>query len=113
MIRLARSRDAWGRSEFEEVLKTEIAALDAGLLPLQQELYHGSYSNGEDLSVMIIAVADQPQAICVNVGIFYTSVIAGCSCADDPTPVDNLPEFCELRFDIDKSTAETAVTLLL
>jgi hypothetical protein len=39
-------------------------------------------------------------------------VIAGCSCADDPTPTNELDEFCELQLDIDKLTAVATVTLL-
>jgi hypothetical protein len=48
----------------------------------------------------------------VKAGIFYTGVIAGCSCADDPTPVDELNEYCVVQFDIDRMTAETTVRLL-
>lgn len=34
------------------------------------------------------------------------------SCADDPTPVDELTEYCVLQFDIDRTTADASVTLL-
>ena len=48
----------------------------------------------------------------MNAGIFYRSVIGGCSCADDPTPVDEQAEYCEVVVEIDKVTAEAKVTLL-
>jgi hypothetical protein len=61
---------------------------------------------------MIIGVSEAAGLIRVKAGIFYTGVIAGCSCADDPTPVDELNEYCVLQLGIDKKTAETTVTLL-
>ena len=45
-------------------------------------------------------------------GIFYTGIIPGCSCANDPTPETEYSEYCEVLFDINKRTAETLVTLL-
>jgi len=48
----------------------------------------------------------------VKAGIFYTGVIAGCSCADDPTPIDEQNEYCVVQFDIDRTTADATVTLL-
>ena len=112
MLRLSKSLSAWGTPAFEEILKEEIERLDVGVLPLQQGLSRGGYSDGEGLSVMIIGISDEPTLIRAKTGVFYTAIIAGCSCADDPTPVDELAEYCEVQFDIDKTTAETKVTLL-
>jgi hypothetical protein len=112
MIHLTKSLNAWGTPAFNEILKAEIAQLDLGALPLQQGLSRGSYTDGTGLSAMVIGVADEPLVIRAKAGIFYTAIIAGCSCADDPTPVDDLAEYCELEFVIDKTTAETTVTLL-
>jgi hypothetical protein len=112
MIKLTKTLNAWGEPAFKEILKAEIAQLDFSLLPLQQGLSQGSYAIGDNFSVMIIGVSEQPAFIRVKAGIFYTSIIAGCSCADDPTPIDELTEYCEVQFDINKMTAETTVTLL-
>lgn len=112
MIHLTKSLNAWGTPAFEEILKAEIERLDVGVLPLQQGLSQGGYTDGKGLAVMIIGVAEEPQLIRAKAGIFYTAIIAGCSCADDPTPVDELAEYCEVQIDIDKRTAETKVTLL-
>jgi len=67
---------------------------------------------GENLSVMIIGTSEAPDYIRVKAGVFYTSIIAGCSCADDPTPIDELSEYCEVQFDINRLTANTQVSLL-
>jgi hypothetical protein len=111
MIQLSKTLNAWGTPEFEEVLKREIEQLDAGQLPLQQGLSTGSYAVDRSLSAMIISVSEDADVIHAKAGIFYTGIIAGCSCADDPTPVDENSEYCELQFTIDKVTADTTVSL--
>jgi len=103
---------AWGTPAFEETLKHEIEQMDVALLPLQQGLSQSSYTDGANRSVVILNIADDAGLIRVKTGIFYTGIIAGCSCTDDPTPMSELNEYCEVQFDIDKATAETTVTLL-
>ena len=112
MIRLMRSASAWGTPEFERTLKAEIEQLDPGQLPLQQGLASSSYAVGNSFSVRIIAVSESGGFLRVRAGIFYAGVIAGCSCADDPTPVDELSEYCEVRIEMDKKTGAAVVTLL-
>jgi len=62
--------------------------------------------------VVIISVAEMGNMIRIKAGIFYTGVIGGCSCADDPSPSGETNEFCEVQLDIDKTTAATAVALV-
>jgi hypothetical protein len=112
MIRLPNTLNAWGTPEFEVVLKQEIQQLDAGCLPLQQGLSASSYVTDRPFQARIISVHEDAGVIRVKAGIFYTGIIAGCSCADDPTPVDELNEYCVVQLCVDKITAETTVTLL-
>jgi hypothetical protein len=112
MVQLPESAAAWGTSGFTDALKRDLCAMGAGQLPLQQGMSTGSHAMDTRLSVMIISIADDPDHIHVKAGIFYTGSIAGCSCADDPTPVDEHSEYCEVRLEIDKSTAATVISLL-
>jgi len=112
MVRLDKALHAWGTPDFEAVLKQEIAQLRADQLPLQQGLSTGNYVTAEPVSVMINSVAEMENIIRVRAGIFYQGVLGGCSCADDPTPTSESNEYCEVQLDIDKTTAETAVTLI-
>ena len=112
MPKLAASLHAWGTSDFNHILKAEIAQLDADQLPLQQGLTTGSYALDKKLDVIVIGAAKVNDHIRAKVGIFYTSIIAGCSCADDPTPIDENNEYCVVQLDIDLHTAEAALTLL-
>ena len=112
MIRLAKSLTAWGTPGFEAALKSELEQLGAGQLPLQQGLSTSSHALDTGICVMIHAVAEETGFIRVRAGIAYAGIITGCSCADDPTPINEQNEYCEVRVDINKRTAETTVSLL-
>lgn len=112
MSQMPESLRAWNTPAFKAVLKQEIEQLDAGCLPLQQGLSSSSYVTDRPFQAMIISVSEDAGLIRAKAGIFYTGIIAGCSCADDPTPIDEQTEYCVVRFDIDRDTAEASVTLL-
>ena len=112
VIKLVKTLSAWQTPVFENVLKNEILEIDPGLLPLQQGLSQTSYVCDSEISVVILNVTEAENVIRVKTGIFYAGIIAGSCCADDPTPVNEQTEYCELRFDLDKKTAEATVTIL-
>lgn len=112
MIRLPRSLAALGTPAFGEVLRHEIEQLDPALLPLQEALTVSSHVAARPFQVMVRSVSETPDHLAVKAGIFYTGVIAGCSCADDPTPLDEQNEYCVVLFTIDRATAAATVTLL-
>lgn len=109
MMFLYQSLLAWNSPSFNHILKQEIGRLGTGQLPLQQGLSASSYVLDDKFEVMIIRVADEPGFIHADVGIFYYGILAGCNCADDPTPVEPQSEYCEVRVSIDKKTAEATV----
>jgi hypothetical protein len=109
MLRFEKARDAWGTPDFDDALKSEIERVFPDALPLQRALALTSQVADDPCKAMILGIADDAKAIRAKVGIFYSGIIAGCNCADDPTPVEALPEYCELLFEIDKATAETRV----
>ena len=111
MIRFPRALAAWPSDACREILRQEILALDAGLLPLQQGLARSSHAL-DRFTVLILDVTDAADCLRVKAGLCYAGIIAGCSCADDPTPVAEIPEYCVVRFDIDKATGQASVTLL-
>jgi hypothetical protein len=112
MIQLTRSLQAWETPCFKDILREEIEQLDTMALPLQQALSQSSYAVDGEFHVMIISVSEGSGFIRAKTGIFYSGLIPGCSCADDPTPVSEYSEYCEVQFDISKKTADTTVKLL-
>lgn len=108
---LTRSLSAWGGDAFEATLKEEIAQLGADFLPLQEGLRSGSTSLDSNLGVTILRVTERPDRLQVRAGIFYSSIVSGCSCADDPTPIDENSEYCVVELEIDRESGETRATL--
>ena len=109
VIRLPKALRAWQTPAFKAAFEQEVSALDRSSLPLQQGMIHGSHVADTEIGVMLIGTVDAGSKVQVRAGIFFSSIIAGCSCADDPTPVDQNSEYCELQFDIDKRSADTQV----
>jgi len=109
MIRLSRTLAAWNKPDFESVVKNEIERLDHKLLPLQQGLAQSNYVSDSPLSASILNVSEHDNELHVKAGILYSGIIAGSCCSDDPTPLCEQPEYCELLFVVNKNTAETQV----
>ena len=82
------------------------------MLPLQQALSHGNFANTDNLDIMILSITDDKSTIQAKVGIFFTSIISGCQCSDDPTPINEENEYCELMLNINKNTSTSTITLL-
>jgi len=111
-MRLPESLRVWGTEAFDEAFKAEVERLPADALPLQKGLSLSSYVSGEPFRVMVISRTAEASVLRIKAGIFYSGIIAGCSCSDDPTPTDVQAEYCDVEFVIDRVSAEAQATLL-
>lgn len=111
-MNLSHILDLVGQDSFKESLKKEIASIDPGQLPLQQGLAHSSYVSKAPFSPVILSIKNNESSLIIKTGIFYTGIIAGCSCADDPSPTDEQNEYCELLIEIEKTHGESKITLI-
>jgi len=112
MFYLTQSLQAWNSDGFNNVLKKELCSINSDLLPLQQGLTQSSYAIGKNLSVTVLNAEGDNNYILVKAGLFYTGIISGCSCADDPSAIDEINEYCDVLLRINKKTAETTITLI-
>ena len=108
-LRLPAALAAWNTPAFNETLKRELEAAGAAALPLQQCLAASSYALDEGCSVMILGAGEEIGLIRARVGVFFRGIIAGCSCADDPTPIEPQQEYCELELLIDRNNGVAIV----
>jgi hypothetical protein len=107
-MQLPESVRAWGTADFPAVLKRELAS-HADSLPLQQALSGTSAVADEAITVVLLDARADETTIHTKVGIFFAGILAGCSCADDPTPVEPQTEYCELLLEIDRVDAKTVL----
>lgn len=112
MIRLPESLKAWETPGFEAVFRQEVAALGPDRLPLHRGLAKGNHVLDHDIGCLMLAAEATPETIRVKAGFQYWSLLLGCACENDPTPVDEMPEYCEVLVEIDRRTGGAAVTLL-
>ena len=111
MPRLTHSKDSWNTQNFSESFKQEVSQLNSETLPLFAAMSVGSHVIDDKLQVLILNSSETATHIIVKAGVFFSSIIAGCACDDDPTPVNENPEYGEMLFTIDKQSAETAIAL--
>lgn len=111
MIHLPVSLQAWDTPAFPAALRQELEDLGGDALPLQQGLSLSSAVADECIEVMFISATGDARHIRARVGVFFAGIVAGCNCADDPTPVESQHEYCELQLVIDRATSATAIEL--
>ncbi len=112
MVSLPKTLAAWGSPAFERVFKAETADLDAVLLPLQEGLSHSTNALADTFEFVLLAAREENDTLVLKAGIFYQGIVAGCGCADDPTPVEPQTEYCEVELTIHRPDARTKIVLL-
>ncbi len=112
MIDLKKVLSERNSENFSRTLKSELQNMGVEQLPLQQGLSSSSIALDKDLEVVVLDTIDKDEFIQVKAGIFYTGIISGCNCADDPTPPAEQNEYCEVELKISTSTGQTTVKLL-
>lgn len=110
-MKLLEVAQSWGTEEFNAVLKSAVEQMDGRMLPLQQGLERSSVASDENIKAMVLKAVDVDNAIEAKVGVFYSGLIAGCACDDDPTPQDEIPEYCDVLVKIAKSDGSASVSL--
>lgn len=103
---------SWGTKSFSDKFKSEIERLTVKELPLQQGLSYSNIALDTDIKAIVLNMADDTPSITIKLGLFYTGVVAGCNCADDPSPLDTQNEYCEVIVVIDKSSGNTVIKLI-
>jgi hypothetical protein len=111
-VRLPDALRAWGSEGFNQVIRAELERLSHHLLPLQQALRQTSQVSEEPFQVMILRTQETAGELLVKAGVFYTGVVAGCGCADDPTPLGPVTEHCTLEIRLDRATGTASFRLL-
>ncbi|MGM0412569.1 MAG: hypothetical protein ACQERG_04595 [Pseudomonadota bacterium] len=111
MVALPETLAAWDRTDFEAVFTRELAAVDRDVLPLQAGLSRTQRAMDDPVSATLLHREADPDQLHLRAGLFYTGMDIGCSCADDPTPVEPEPEYCTVAVTIDRASGEATIEL--
>lgn len=111
MPHLPASLHAWDTPAFAVALKCELEHLGGTAFPLQHAAATSSVALDNGIEIMFISARQQGRHILAKVGVFFSGIVAGCACADDPTPVQPQQEYGEFTVSIDMTTASADITL--
>jgi hypothetical protein len=103
MARLTQSLRSQGSESFRQTLKGELEGLADGTLPLQKGCSRGGYADGREITVTILDVQEEQRFLRARVGVFFSELVAGCSCGDDSLTEHG---YCEMEVAIDRESAE-------
>ena len=109
MTALPNALHHWKTEAFAQTLKAEIEGLKSAALPLEKALTQGGVVEDSDISVAVITTAEDEKVIEVKIGVFFTEIVAGCSCGDAPMSIN---AYCQLLVSLDKMTSEASFTLM-
>lgn len=86
MLKLTKTLTAWHASEFVTVFKQEVTILDRNQLSLQAGLMYSKHVAEVQWALVVLAREESDSSICIKTGVFFSGLIAGSCCADDPHP---------------------------
>jgi len=99
VINLISALNSWGESSFNTKLIGEIMALPENTLPLQQALSQGDIASERPDKISVMSSKATTTEIIIKLGVFFTEIISGCSCGDDP---GSLSGYCEMQLTIER-----------
>lgn len=97
----------WPSDSFKQILKSEIENLKTGALPLENGISQGGLIDDSNITATILSTSDNPSVIKTKAGIFFTEIVGGCNCHDDPIEINT---YCEIIININKTTANAEIT---
>jgi len=109
MTILSNSLLNWQQPQFKSVLTLELLQLSSEELPLHKATNSGGFIKPEQLDLVILSTKENNDDLLIKTGIFFTELIGGCNCHDDPTE-ENI--YCEALITINKKNARSQITLI-
>ena len=81
-------------------LAAGLQALPPGTLPLHIGCTQGGLVDDHDITATVLSVERGTDRAVARVGVFFTELVGGCNCHDDPLAVN---AYCELRVTLDRA----------
>ncbi len=105
MLKLPKSLADWPLDSYSRTIKNELQGLESGSFPLEKGLTQGGKVDDSNITVSVFESRDNDQQIQTKVAVFFTEVVGGCSCGDEPFEAH---AHCTLWVTINKVTAEAS-----
>lgn len=100
---------AWPDDVCRTAIKRDLENLGGDVLPLHRATTQGGMVDDSRLSVTVLSAEAVDGQIQVRAGVFFSEVVGGCNCHDDPVEANG---YCLLAIRIDPHTGTAGFTLL-
>jgi len=100
---LTESLKHWNTASFKDTFKSELLSLYTTALPLHLATNQGGHVNYSRIGLTILSTSEDENLVNVKTGIFFTEIVGGCNCDDDPIEANT---YCVLLIAINKTTAD-------
>ena len=81
-----------------QTIARALEALPPGELPLQACCSQGGWVDDSQLAVSVLELRPDTHCVVARVGVFFTELVGGCNCHDDPAQVNAYGVF-EIRIE--------------
>ena len=95
--------EAKDSSDLAQELCSTLKALPSGTLPLEAGCDQGGMVDDRDIAATVLGIEQTADHILARVGVFFTEVVGGCNCNEDPLEVN---AYCLLEVRIDSATGD-------
>jgi hypothetical protein len=92
---------AFEGGDFAQTLKAELLS-KVNVLPLQKAVSQSGIVDAGNVGITVLHFDDLGDCLQVSIGVFFTEIVGGCSCGDEPFPANG---YCEMELTLDKKTA--------
>jgi len=103
-ISLKHCLDTTDAVDLKRRLGATLGGLPTGTLPLRHGCEQGGLVDDHDISASVLGVEQTPDHVTARVGVFFTEIVGGCNCHDDPLQAS---AYCVIEVRIDRTTGAT------
>lgn len=103
-INLRHCLDTTDATELKRRLGAALGRLPTGALPLQHGCDQGGLVDDQAVSASVLGFEQTAGHLTARVGVFFTEVVGGCNCNDDPLQTN---AYCVVEVRIDRATGAT------
>ncbi|MCW8955439.1 MAG: glucosamine--fructose-6-phosphate aminotransferase [Gammaproteobacteria bacterium] len=96
-------------NSFKKMLKHRIEHLRPGSLPLDKGTTQGGIVDDNNISASILAISEAEHSVNIKAGVFFTEIVGGCSCGDDPITIN---AYCDIIITMNKLSDELQFSII-
>lgn len=100
-INLRHCLETTDAAELKRRLAAALGRLPTGTVPLRHGCDQGGLVDDRNISASVLGLEQTADHLTARVGVFFTEIVGGCNCNDDPLQVN---AYCVVELIIERTT---------